>query len=418
MLAPFKYIAPASAETSSSEPTIKRPPNQQRIIELNSAGDYQATGTEGLALLMNEKVDDELQLIVANSLAWTGRISDAIPAYQILTKGKFSNEANVGLANIYRWRGREDQALPLYKSVLDKDPANADALEGIALATRELRPRTTLGFGRSSDSSDTQHRSRLLNHRWRDASGANIFEVEASGVRDWLPTPVEATQQEVAVRYQNLDMTLKPSLEISMPTQLDSTLFGTGRIKLFDDQVSVGAGLVNWGKKAINPNALNAGLTATYLGVDASQSFSMGSLTGRLDYFSISDGNTVVTSSLNFNSAWRPLGSHFKPFAGVETRVAKYSTPNYWSPSLGSGTAFAGLMGEWGEADWNFNASGQLGARLYGDAGSSWSASAGGRKWLTSDLALSANLWSMASWRNSAAYRSQSLNVNLEKLWN
>jgi hypothetical protein len=143
----------------------------------------------------------------------------------------------------------------------------------------------------------------------------------------------------------------------------------------------------------------------------------MGTLTGRFDYYSISDANTEVTGGLNFNSAWRPLGTHFKPFAGVETRVAQYTTLNYWAPVNGSGTAYAGLTGEWGEADWNVSASAQLGTRLYGDAGNGWSVSAGGKLWLTSDVALNGNLWSMSSFRDNVAYKAQSLNLNLEKIW-
>jgi hypothetical protein len=415
-IAPFKYIAPVAVENAASASAIKRPDGQQRIADLNSEGDYQSAGTQGLVLMSNEKVDDELQLIVANSLAWTGRFKEAVPVFQGLTKGKFANEANIGMANISRWRGRDDQALPLYKAVLEKDPANPDALEGMALASRELSPRTTVGLGGSSDSSDLQHRSGFVNHRWRDNSGTHIFEVEASGVRDWLPI-ADAKEQDITLRYQGLDLALKPSLELSMPTVFHPRLYGSGRVKLLNDQISIGAGVVNWGKLASSPNALKAGLSANYLGADATQSFSMGSLTGRFDYYSVSDGNTVVTSSVNFNSAWRPLGTHFKPFTGVETRVAQYSTPDYWSPVDGSGTAYAGLMGEWGEADWNLSASAQVGTSLYGDAGKSWSFSAGGKYWLTSDIALNASLWSMSGFRTNSAYKAQSLNLNMEKIW-
>jgi tetratricopeptide (TPR) repeat protein len=416
LLAPFKYIAPASAEKAASEPVTKRAENQQRIVDLNSAGDYQSVGTNGLTLMSNEKIDDELQLIVANSLAWTGRLKEAIPIFQSLSNGKYANEANVGIANISRWRGRDDQALPLYKSVLEKDPTNVDALEGVALASRELSPRTTVGLGGSSDSSDLIHRSGFINHRWRNDVGTNIFEVEVSGVRDRLLSQV-ATEQDITVRYQGLDLALKPSLEISMPAVFNPRLYGSGRIKLFDDQVSLGAGVVNWGKMSTSPSAMVAGLSANYLGADANLSFSMGSLTARVDYYSISDTNAVVTSGLNFNSAWRPLGTHFRPFAGIETRVGQYSTTDYWSPVDGSGTAYVGLLGDWGGPEWNLFASAQLGTRLYGDAGRSWSIVVGGKYWLTSDVALNGNLWSMSSFRDNAAYKAQSLNLSLEKIW-
>lgn len=416
LLSPFKYIAPSGGEKATAETSLKRAPALQKIVDLNAAGDYKSVGTEGLSLMSSEKVDEELQLIVANSLAWTGRIKEAVPVYQGISKGKYANEANVGLANINRWRGRDDLALPLYQGVLDKDPSNPDALDGIEMASRELSPRTTLSAGASSDSSDLKRRFGAVNHRWRDKSGANIFEVEGNGFYDWTPTDAEP-QRELTLRYQSLDMPLKPSLELNMPTKLNPTLYGAARIKLLDDQVTISAGRLNWGKTVANPVASRQGLAANHLGIEANQSFSMGSLVGRANYYGVSDTNTIWTAGLNFNSAWRPLGSHFKPFAGVETRTAKFNAPTYWSPAQGSGTIYAGLMGEWGQPDWSFFASAQLGVPMYGDAGNSWSVSAGGKKWLTSDIALGLNLWSMASWRDNATYRSQALNINLEKLW-
>ena len=416
ILSPFKYIAPSGVEKSAAENAPKRTPMLQKIVDLNAAGDYQAAGTEGLTLMSSERVDEELQLIIANSLAWTGRVKEAVPVYQGISKGQYANAANVGLANISRWRGRDDLALPLYQGVLDKDPANADALEGLELASRELSPRTTLSAGVSSDSSESKRRFGAVNHRWRDKSGANIFEVEGNGFYDWTPTDAEP-QRELTLRYQSLELPLKPSLELNMPSRLNQTLYGTAKIKLFDDQVIVGAGRINWGKTVTSPVASRQGLAANYLGVEASQSFSIGSLVGRVNYYGVSDGNTIWTTGLNFNSAWRPLGSHFKPFAGAETRTAKFNAPTYWAPAQGSGTIFAGLLGEWGEADWNVFGSVQLGAPMYGDAGNSWSVSAGGKRWLTNDMALGFNLWSMASWRDNAAYRSQAVNVSLEKLW-
>ena len=165
-LAPFKYIAPSAvdnAATTSPAPVEanpapapapaptqpKRKANQQRIVDLNAAGDYQAAGTEGMALLAREKPDDELQLIIANSLAWTGRLKEAIPAYQGLRAGKLADQASVGLASIYHWRGRDDQAVPLYRAVLANDPDNSNALEGLNFATRETSPHTlpTLRLG-------------------------------------------------------------------------------------------------------------------------------------------------------------------------------------------------------------------------------------------------------------------------------
>ena len=414
--APFKYIPPIST-VKIEEDVPQRNPDQQRIVDLNTAGKYQAVGTEGLALLAKEKPDDALQLIIANSLAWTGRLKEAVPAYQSLTKGKYANDATVGLANIERWRGRDDVAMPLYRKVLENEPGNEVALEGAALSSREMRPRTLVSFGGSKDSSEMQRRSATLNHRWRDSTGARIMEVETSGVKDRLPSN-EATQQDITVRYEDLGVTLKPSIELSMPTRTDRTLYGSVSVKVApDDQVVLTAGRVNWGRMASNPNALAAGFAASHFGITYTEAFSFGTFQGRFNYYDISDNNTMLTTNMNLSSAWRPLGNNFKPFIGIETRGAKFNTPNYWSPEEGSGTLYAGLLGEWGSADWNLYASGQTGARLYGDAGASWSLSAGGKRWLSKDVALSMNLWSMASTRDSATYRAQSANVNFEKLW-
>jgi hypothetical protein len=241
--------------------------------------------------------------------------------------------------------------------------------------------------------------------------------VETSGVNDRLPDSV-AKQQDVTVRYEDLSLPLKPSLELSMPTQVDRTLYGSARIRFGpDEQASLTVGRVNWGRIASNPNALASQLAASHVGIAVAHGFSFGTLQGQVNYYDISDNNQVLTTRLHLASAWRPIGNNFKPFVGIETRDVKFNTPNYWSPEQGSGTLYAGLMGEWGSADWNFYASGQSGVRLYGDAGASWAFTAGGKRWLSKDVALSMNLWSMANTRDNSTYRAQSANMNLEKLW-
>lgn len=418
-LAPFKYIPPAvpSGKARQPDPDLpKRSPDQQRLVELNTAGDYQVLGSQGYAMIKSDKLDDELQLMIANSLAWTGRLKEAISVYHGLEKGKYANDAKVGLANIYRWSGREELAAPIYKGILTSDPSNADAQEGLVLAMRELIPRTTLSFGASNDSSDMQRRSGTVTHRWRDVSGSSIYEVETSRVRDALPSS-EATQQDVSFRYQNISVALKPSLELSIPTQENRALFGSLRINLYEDQVAIQSGRVNWGRLATNPNALASGLTASHVALSASYNSPFGKVSGRYNYYNISDGNTVVTSNLNVDSSWRPLGNNFKPFFGLETRYAKLSTPNYWSPTLGSGTAYVGLKGEWNEADWSLYSAGQVSTPFWGEAGRGWSISAGGKRWFSNEMAISMNIWAMATHRNNTAYRAQAANIYLEKLW-
>jgi hypothetical protein len=124
-----------------------------------------------------------------------------------------------------------------------------------------------------------------------------------------------------------------------------------------------------------------------------------------------------MTTSLRFTPAWRPLGPGLKAYVSTETRDVRFNTVNYWSPVKGSGTGSLGVLGEWSAKDWLFYASGQIGSPLYGEAGTSWSASAAAKRWLSKDYAVGFNLWSMSSWRDSANYRARAVSLSLEKLW-
>lgn len=414
-LAPFQYIPPAGARATDIDQATqpKRSPEHQRIVDLSAAGDYQAAGTEGLALQGKGEMDDELKLIFANSLAWTGRLSEATQAYQGLTSGKLVKEAKVGLANIDRWLGYDHRAVPIYRSVLALDPEYPDAILGIELASRELSPRTMLTYGGSVDSSELTTRVLTANHRWRDSTGANIMEVETSRFKGGLPT-LDVEQRDATFRYRSLEQAYKPSFEIS---SIGNAVFGGVGVSLGDRPVLIEVGSVNWGRVSANPNAVAATLSASHLGLQASHGFSFGKLVGRVDSYGISDGNSILTSSLRLSPVWRPLGSHFKPLLGIETRDAKFNTINYWSPAQGYGSVYAGLLGEWGSDNWNLYASGQLGRPLYGEAGDSWSWTAGGKRWISNDIAVSLNLWSMSNQRDNAPYRASTFSVNLEKLW-
>ena len=366
--------------------------------------------------MAKDKPDEELQLIFANSLAWTGHLQSAVTAYGALTKGKYANVATVGMANVNRWMGRDDLALPLYQSVLERDAGNADALEGLELVTRELKPRTLLSIENSGDSSDMQRQAATVSHRWRGNNNLTIMEVETSGVLDTLPAS-QARQQDITLRYQDLGLALKPSLELSVPTSDDHTPYSSVKISFDDDQETVEVGRVNWGKLATNANALASHLSASHIGLTASRNLSLGVVSGRFDYYDISDGNTIQSGRLYFNSAWRPIGSNFKPFLSMESRQAKFNTSYYWSPAQGSVALYAGMLADWGFADWNLFASGQYGVGLSGEAGNGWGVSAGGKRWVSSDVALGMNLWSMSNVRDNANYRAYSAVVTLEKLW-
>jgi hypothetical protein len=419
----FQYVAPGSVEPGPSEPTPRIPGSlqgkvlssgAQEILELMAAGNYKDAGTKGLALIAKEKVDDEVRIMVANSLAWTGRLKEASTLYASVKTGAAAQDAEVGLANIERWQGRDDLAARRYRKVLASDPGHAGASEGLALALRELRPRTIFNAGRSKDSADVQRDAGTLTQRWSNSDGSRRYEVEASAVRDRSPSAAER-EQAVTLRYSAPTLSLKPSFELSVPNRSDRTVYGGVRATVAETTIELAR--VNWGKMAVTPQALTAGLSANHIGAEWRRNVDIGSISARLAYYDISDNNTIWTSALQLTSSWRPLGTHIKPFVGMETREARFNTPQYWSPAIGFGTAYAGLMGEWGAADWNLFGSAQAGTRLYGDAGTSWSVSTGGKRWIGEDFGIGFALWSMASQRDNARYRASSANFTVEKIW-
>jgi hypothetical protein len=412
-LAPFQYVpSPRWKEPDASE-TANRSPAQKNLADLYKDGKYAAVGSEGLALITKEKIDEQLQLFIANSLAWTGNTKQAGQLYRVLLPSKYKSEATIGLANLHRWQGKDYLALPMYKEVLKTEPDNKDATEGLRLAARETQPRTTIVLGALKDSSNIEIRSLKLNHRWADESLANVWEIETGTVQSKDAT-LSVTRPSLTVRYKAQDTIFKPRLEVGSDGK---NLYGNVGIALGDLPVLVDIGRINWGEISSNPKALAAQLSATRLSVQTSASFSAGNLFARAEFNNISDGNSITATAIRFTPAWRPFGSHFKPLLGIETRDSKFSKLEYWSPAEGYGTAFAGMMAEWQETDWNFFASAQAGTRLYGEAGSSWSASSGGKLWLNKDWAVGLRLWSMASQRNFQRYRAKSAFITVEKLW-
>ncbi|MDT8990062.1 hypothetical protein RQP54_04230 [Curvibacter sp. APW13] len=418
-LTPFRYIAPKPSAATSAENTAetqKRPTNQQRIVDLSNAGAYADAGQEGLALLAAEKPDDGLQLIIANSLAWSGRLKDATTVYQRITEEPLVDDALVGVANIQRWRGRDEVAAPIYRGVLAKNPDHIDAKNGLELAERELAPRTTIAYGTSADSSEVRSRNLAVTHRWRDDSGFRIFEIEGAAIDETVPA-AEAPLREVTVRYQDVGVALRPTLELTSPTNTQNGIFGNLRLELEDDLGQIDIGRVNWGKYTGNANSLLARDTATHVGLLLKHPYAIGDLAFKTDYFNISDENTIFTTDTRLTSVIRPFGNNVKPYLGVETRQAKFTSPNYWSPSEGAGTLYGGLAGEWPWENWSTYAGVQVGLGLYGDAGTSWMLSGGAKYWITSNYALSFNLWGMTSTRASSEYRAHTANVVLEKIW-
>jgi hypothetical protein len=209
----------------------------------------------------------------------------------------------------------------------------------------------------------------------------------------------------------------KPAVELSAPSGDGRKLYGGLKVWMDDDRIQLGVGLVNWGRIANNANALNLGFSATHFGVIGRRDTEFGNVTGRFDYYEVSDANTVWGTDLRLTSKYRPLGAAVKPFIGIESRKAMFRSANYWSPDEGSGALYLGLQGDWSTDVWSAYVTGQTGLALYGDAGTSWSLSGGVSRWMSPAVALSLKLWAMSSTRDSLTYRSQSAHVSLEKLW-
>ena len=377
--------------------------------------------TQGLASLGNDvsQSDAALSLKSANNLAWSNRLEEAITQYQALMRDPAQAQAaQVPLANAYRWTGRPDLALPLYQRAVQAERANADAAEGLEYAEREVRPRTSLEFNTSSDSGDLRNRGGTLTHRWRDASLTQVFEVGTDWRRSLQgPLGPNPRHQGASLRYTNLGLAWQPEITLNAQASPRTDWFGGVKVKLGDLPMHVEVAQENFGITSFSARALASGLTAKRIGVDGSWGSEAGVLSGRASWYSISDHNTLRTASLKFAPSWRPLGLWFKPYVSLDTRDVKFNTPNYWSPIDGSGSAGLGATAEWSEKDWFFYMAGQLGARVYGEAGSSWSASVGGQRWLNRDTALTVNLWGMSSVRDKARYKAHSLSVKVDRLW-
>lgn len=413
-LPPFQYIQGAQ-QFDPERAATQRPAGQQKVVELYQAGRYAEAAQAGMALLASEKVDDELRLMIANSMAWTGKLEAARTVYQGVTDPALVADANVGIASLLRWQDKDHLAAPIYRSVLEQAPEHKEALAGLALAERELAPRTSITYGGLQDSNQFERRAGTVNHRWRGNEGWDKYEVELSALNDALPD-IEKRQQEATLRYQALDVRYKPALEASVPST--GSIFLGGMKLLFDeDRVRLDVGRVNWGRLANNAHALDQGLRATHAGLLARRDTPWGAAVGLIDYYSISDGNTIWTGNARLMSNWQPLGSHVRPFVGVEARQASFLSSRYWSPSEGYGSLYGGLQFSRSVGDWSLEASGQLGVPLYGEAGNSWGASAGARRWLTQNLALGGNLRAMSSKRADSEYKAQSFDLTLEKVW-
>ena len=392
-----------------------------RLVELDQLHDtaqHEAAGSLGLLLLQQGARPSETQRFnIANSLAWTNRLPQAIPIYKTLLGGRYESDARLAIANSLRWSGRADLANPQYLLAQVSDFDGKNALDGLEYAARELRPSTTVSLGHVKDSGDMRRSTLLVNHRWRGNNPAQIFELETRAGQDRLdPAQLKVPETDLTLRYQDLDAPLAPKVHVDLMAKPHANVYAGVRLKLAESMY-LSLDRQNWGITSFSARALDKNLSAYHLGVESRYNANIGEFAGNAHLYRVSDGNTVLGTSLKFTPGWRPLGPGLKLFTSVETRDVRFNTLNYWSPKDGSGTAYIGLLGEWAEKDWALYGSAQIGRPLYGEAGTAWSTSAAGKRWLNTDTALGFNLWSLSSRRDGVKYRAHSLSVNVEKLW-
>lgn len=413
---PFRYIPPVATPDANAVEIdeAKASPAQKRVIAAIRAGDYRAAGELGLSLIAGETVSLELKLMIANSLAWSGKTRQATPIYELLFDSKLKVPAMVGKANILRWQGKSAPAKSLYSNALKEDKNNQDAKEGLRLVGRELRSRAKISNTSGRDSSDVHLRGLIMNLRWFDQKEEGSYEIEASLSRS-KQSWADESSRDVVVRYSNPKMKYEPRVEISSNGQ---SLFGLASLTPVEDfPLTVHVGRVDWSKMSGSPSAIRNNHTALRFGLQSSLELSSGQLNLRAESYRVSDGNLILASTGRFNSSWRPLGALFQPFIGIETRKAKRGASDYWTPVDGYGAIYAGFTSEHAEADWNIFGSVQLGTRLWGEAGRNWGISAGAKRWFNDDLAVSASFWALGSRRGTQGYRASSLNFNVEKYW-
>ena len=357
------------------------------VFERYQAGDYAGAARLGLPLV--EGGSQALRYAVANSLAWTGRYDEASAQYQELFGTPYDARARVGLANVMRWRGQAHVAEAYYHEVLAREPANADAIEGLALAGRDLRPALTLRGTRTKDNELRRDELTISYRRWSDdrrfrAEAGLLGARLSSSIGHWSPRGLFASAWAPA-------LPLSPQVDASYydaDASAGARLFGSVQIEPVRDQIKVRVGRVDWGRTAFSAGATADGLTARTAGAVAEAGFAAGKLRARLDFYDISDGNKLADGEAQLTPSWQPLPWRLIWFGGVYLREADRDDPRYWSPSHTYGVAFAGVQRYWSFDNTELSATLRRGFKLTSSAGDSWSGGVGGKVWLRPNLAL------------------------------
>lgn len=380
------------------------------------AGEYWSVGSDGLDFLKAEPDNDALRMIVADSLAWTGRYADAISQYQMLAGTALADSAALGLANAYRWNGRFDLASPLYLQILISQPDNPDAIDGLQRIDRELRPRTAITLSSKNDSNSVHQNGIELNHSWRGDNLALQYALSLNTSR-YILTPVATHQRELNFSIEHADMAMSPNLELSFQQEPVNKAFATLRLELADEpDLHMTIGHVNWGNMVFQPLALLAGLDATQVGFNGSLNTRPGTLSVAYNDFHVSDGNKIQDANLRFSPSWRPLGADFRYYIGLSGRWAQRNVPIYWSPDMGYLSTDIGFSNEWSMSNGDYSIYGQRGFGAGGEALNSYNLGFAAKRYIDRDWAVSLSAGLLENMRTDA-YRSSYLTFGIERLW-
>ena len=394
------------------------------VYTMYEKGNSSGVIESGMPLLEVFPNEVRLRFALANSLVWsTPRFEEAIALYKTLLTSEYAKESKLGLANAYRWTSRDDLALPYYRELIAANPEDANVIEGFKLSTMAMRATTTYSFGTSSDSNTMQRNEASVSHKFRNEKG-EFFEVSIRSNRDTTPSLIDANgnsqetvanQRNMTFRYQNINLPLTPTFEFTAQTMDHQNIFGGVELQI-NNRTKLVLNRVNWGILSFNANAAVANLTAGHAALESAYNGGLGTVSGRVDYFAVSDGNQVISSYFQA-SPGVSIGKYVNPFIGIQTREQSLYSPVYWSPMNGYGVYFGGLRAEWTNNVTTLSTSAQYGMKLYGEGARNWSIFTKARTRVTNDFALGITAIYSTGGSYGPQYTYSSILGSVEQLW-
>ncbi len=389
---------------------------QSEINQAYETGAYTRAAKLGASALIKDPGNNQLRLIVANSLAWSGRLDAALEQYEKLFGTALDSAGKIGVANILRWRGRANEAEPIYESILQRDPNNAQAIEGKKLTDRELRPQVFKGLQITRETGGfSRIESSTMYSRYTDDRSIRWGAGYALG-KD-RKAPVADKYAAINGYIHALNWPTTPRLDLSVADGFYKTrLYGLLAVDLIPNTLGVRAGLVNWGHLASNSRAQADGLFARRFGLFWNLDGQLGELKTKLDAYRVSDDNFVWDAEAIYTPSWQPAPQWFTWYTGAYVKAADKTVPNYWSPAGTYGLALLGLKKSWYYGRGDVSLGLQAGFKLTDQARNNLSFSANGKYWITESTALGFDLYANSSPR-PAEYKQRSLAINLLRLW-